>query len=366
MDVVPDAARDDAAWMRRALALAQRGWGHAQPNPLVGAVLVSDGIVVGEGWHEVYGGPHAEVQALRAAGTAARGATLYVTLEPCAHHGRTPPCADAVAAAGVAEVVYAIADPHAAARGGADRLRQAGVRVRDGVERDAARRLNAAFLHIHGRGGPFVALKLAVSLDGGIAARAGERTDLTGAAARAETHRLRGGYDAVLVGSGTALVDDPLLTVRHADARRQPARVVIDTDARLPPTSRLATTVRTAPVYDVCAHDAPGARTAALEASGVRVLRAPRSDGGLDLHAVLDALRDAGLNSIFAEGGAVLGTALIAGHHVQRLHLFIAPRFLGTGAVRAFTLPAPLTDGWRAGDAQLFGDDALLTFDRAS
>ncbi|MBR9989290.1 MAG: bifunctional diaminohydroxyphosphoribosylaminopyrimidine deaminase/5-amino-6-(5-phosphoribosylamino)uracil reductase RibD, partial [Gemmatimonadetes bacterium] len=279
---------DHAAHMRRALELAQRGWASAAPNPMVGAVVVRDGRSVGEGFHQVYGGPHAEVNALREAGGTARGATLYVTLEPCAHDGKTPPCVDAIIEAGIAEVVYASGDPNPQGRGGADRLRDAGLNVIEGVERDAARALNAAFFHIHESGPPFVALKLAMSLDAGIAKAPGVHTALTGPAALQAMHRLRSGFDAILIGIGTALADDPLLTVREAPVKRQPVRIVADTGARLPLESRLVQTVGEAPVWVMCADDAPHERIAALEHEGVRILRVPRDGDRIDLRRALD------------------------------------------------------------------------------
>src|SRR6476661_5968049 len=210
------AAPDDGAFMRRALALAARGWGRTAPNPMVGAVVVRDGVVVGEGWHAEYGGPHGEVEALRAAGDRARGATIYVTLEPCNHHGKTPPCTDALLAAGVRRVVVACDDPSPVARGGAQRLHEAGVEVTLGVEEQAARELNAPFFHALASDRPFVRLKLALSLDGAIADHSRQPGWLTGELARREVHRMRAGSDAIAVGIGTVLADDPELTVRHA------------------------------------------------------------------------------------------------------------------------------------------------------
>lgn len=354
---------DHAAFMRRALDLARRGWGSVQPNPLVGAVVVRDGEVIGTGYHAEYGGPHAEVHALREAGESARGATLYITLEPCAHTGKTPPCTDAIIAAGVGEVVYAVADPDPRAAGGADRLRRAGIRVTAGIEREAARTLNAAFFHRHEQRTAFVAVKLAVSLDGRIAEGAGRRTDLTGVPARAAVHYLRSGYDAIVIGTRTALVDDPLLTVRDAPVRVQPARVVLDTHARLPLTSRLVATAAASRVCVVCACDAPADRVAALEDAGVRVLRVPRDGERLDLAAACTTLAADGVSSLFVEGGGILASALIARDLVHRVHLFIAPVFLGTAGVPGFELPRPPGSSWRRVELEQLGDDALLTFD---
>jgi diaminohydroxyphosphoribosylaminopyrimidine deaminase / 5-amino-6-(5-phosphoribosylamino)uracil reductase len=365
--------------MRRALELARLGRVGTHPNPMVGAVLVRDGVVVGEGYHERFGGPHAEVIALREAAGAARGATLYVTLEPCAHHGKTPPCVDAVIAAGVATVVIAALDPSPTAGGGAARLREAGIAVIDGVERDAAKSLNAAFYHVHEHGAPFVALKLAQSLDGRIAAAPGVRTRLTGAAAQAATHRLRAAHDAVLIGSTTALVDDPLLTVRGVHTGTRPTRVVLDTAARLSPDSRLVASIPDAPLIVVCAADAPDDRVRRLLDAGVQVLRAPRDggdrDAGVDAASALRLLADAGMRAILVEGGSAIAASLLAARLVHRLYLFIAPIFLGAGGVLAFaTAPATVADvsahaaaggAWRYTSVELYGADLLLTLDPA-
>ncbi|HEX2165614.1 MAG TPA: bifunctional diaminohydroxyphosphoribosylaminopyrimidine deaminase/5-amino-6-(5-phosphoribosylamino)uracil reductase RibD [Longimicrobiales bacterium] len=356
---------DHAAHMRRALELARRGWGSVHPNPLVGAVLVRDGAVVGEGFHAEYGGPHAEVVALREAGEAARGATLYVTLEPCAHHGKTPPCVDAIIAAGVARVVYAVADPNTRARGGAQRLMDAGVEVMAGVERDAARALNAQFFHLHEVGSPYVALKLAMSLDAGIAKAPGVQTSLTGPAALAAMHALRSGYDAILIGINTALTDDPLLTVRHAPVRKPPVRLVADTHARLPLESKLVQTVSEAQVWVLCAEDAPQDRVAALGKAGVRVLRVPRDREHIDIGHALETLAEEGIQSIFAEGGAKLAASLLALEAVQRMYIFLAPLFLGPGAVPAFGLAQPEQDRWRCTSTEWHGSDVLVTMDLA-
>jgi diaminohydroxyphosphoribosylaminopyrimidine deaminase/5-amino-6-(5-phosphoribosylamino)uracil reductase len=350
--------------MRRALALAHHGWGRVHPNPLVGAVVVRNDEVVGEGYHAEYGGAHAEVAALRAAGDAARGATLYVSLEPCAHHGKTPPCTEAILAAGIAEVVYAADDPNTRAGGGAERLRSAGVCVHAGVERTAARELNAAFFHLHERGAPYVSLKLAVSLDGRIAARPGARTALTGAEANREVHRLRAGYDAVLIGRGTAATDDPLLTVRDAPSRQPPIRVVVDSGARLDPSSRLVRTAAEAPIWVLAAADADPTRTSNLTEHGVRIVQAEPGPAGVDLQSGLRELAAAGARTIFAEGGSRIASALLAADLVQRLFLFVAPVFLGSGSVPAFDIATQPATRWRFTREQRFGADVLLTLDR--
>jgi len=358
---------DDAVWMRRALELAPRGWGRTAPNPMVGCVLVREGKPIGEGLHAEYGGLHAEVEALRRAGAAARGATAYVTLEPCAHHGKTPPCTGALIAAGVSRVVYAASDPNPKAEGGAGVLRAAGIECVGGVEERAARDQNAVFFHAHspvGDARPFVALKLALSADAKIADRDGGSVWITGEEARAETHRLRAGFDAMAVGIGTALADDPRLTVRGPIIPRiSPARVVFDRALRLPATSTLARTSAEAPVVMVGGMDAPEERERALEAVGVRVLRAP--DG---VERTLETLRQAGFRSMFVEGGAELAGSLLRAGAVDRLYLFYAPLFLGPRGLSPFAaLESPPIAGaarWRRIETAAFGADTLVTLAR--
>jgi diaminohydroxyphosphoribosylaminopyrimidine deaminase/5-amino-6-(5-phosphoribosylamino)uracil reductase len=353
-------APDDGAWMRRALALAERGWGQTAPNPMVGAVVVRDGVAVGEGWHTRYGEPHAEVEALRSAGERARGATMYVTLEPCNHHGRTPPCTDAILGAGIRRVVAAVGDPNPVARGGADRLRADGLDVLVGVEEGSARELNAPFLHSLGSDRPFVRVKLALSLDGALADATRAPGWLSGHDARAEVHRLRAGSDAVAVGIGTALADDPLLTVRgFAPPRVAPLRVVFDTSARLPLDSRLVRSARESPVLVVCWAPDP-AHAAALEHAGVELLHAA------SLPHALRALRARGVVSLLVEGGAGLASAFLQDAQVDRLIIFRAPILLGAGSLNAFGAMPPATiDGalrWQIVHARRFGDDEMTVY----
>lgn len=363
MTVAGTADPTDVGPMRRALELAARGWGRVSPNPLVGAVIVRDGEVVGEGWHQEYGGPHAEVEALRQAGNRARGATAYVTLEPCSHFGKTPPCADALLEAGVRRVVFACPDPNPRAGGGADRLRRAGVEVQGGVEDARARELNAPFFHAHSPVGPqrpWTELKLALSLDAALADSRGRSGWITGEEARAEVHRRRAGFDAIGVGVGTVLADDPLLTVRGGvQPRRPPARVVFDRRLRTPPTSRLARTADEAPVWLLAAPDAPATRRQELEARGIRVLQAATLADGLQL------LREEGVGSLFCEGGAELGSALLEAGAVDRLTLFYAPLLLGRGARGGFeSLSARAVDAahrWRLLESRVFGQDTLIS-----
>jgi diaminohydroxyphosphoribosylaminopyrimidine deaminase/5-amino-6-(5-phosphoribosylamino)uracil reductase len=354
------ATPDDGAWMRRALALADRGWGQTAPNPMVGAVVVRDGVAVGEGWHTRYGEAHAEVEALRSAGDRARGATMYVTLEPCNHHGKTPPCTDAILAAGIRRVVVAVGDPSAVARGGAERLRAEGVEVLAGVGESAARELNAPFFHALSSDRPFVRLKLALSLDGALADQTRRPGWLTGHEARAGVHRLRAGSDAVAVGIGTALADDPLLTVRGFTAPRvPPLRVVFDTSARLPLDSQLVRTAAEAPVLVVCWAPDP-THAAALEHGGVELLHAA------SLPNALRALRARGVRSLLVEGGAGLASAFLQEALVDRLIIFRAPIVLGAGSLNAFGGVPPSTidtaPRWTVVDARRLGDDEMTVY----
>lgn len=348
--------------MRRALQLARRGWGRVSPNPLVGATIVRDGQVVGEGWHAEYGGPHAEVAALRAAGEAARGATAYVTLEPCNHWGHTPPCVDALLAAGVSRVVVAVADPHPIAAGGAERLRAAGIAVDVGVLAEQAIELNAPFFYdVAGGVRPWITLKLALSIDAALADATRAPAWLTGVAARRAVHGMRAGHDAIAVGIGTALADDPALTVRGARSPRvPPLRVVFDRRARLPLHTTLARTARELPTCVVCEPDAPADRRAALEAAGVQVIAA----GTLE-HGCL-ALRAAGVRSMLVEGGAGIVGALWAAELVDRLVTFQAPVVLGANALAAFgSAPSQPARGARRLPVlgrRTVGDDLLTTY----
>jgi diaminohydroxyphosphoribosylaminopyrimidine deaminase / 5-amino-6-(5-phosphoribosylamino)uracil reductase len=352
--------------MRRALALAAEGWGMVRPNPLVGAVVVRDGREVGSGWHARYGAAHGEVVALERAGAAARGATLYVTLEPCSHHGLTPPCTEAIARAGVARVVCAAADPNPEAAGGAAWLRERGIEVEIGVESGAARALNAAFFHVHERGTPFVSLKLATSLDGAVAEAAGRPTRITGAGAEVQVHRLRAASDAILVGGATVRADDPLLTVRGVPTIRPPVRVVAASAATLPTGSHLLATLEEAPVLLLCSEEASERNVAELEHRGVRVRRVARGPSGLDPAACLDALWREGLQSVFCEGGPRLGASLLGADRVERLHLLLAPVWFGGAAVPAFPgVRGGGRDRWTLREAQALEGDALLTWDRA-
>lgn len=324
-------AADDAKHMRAALALARKGWGRTAPNPMVGALVVRDGAIVGRGHHAEFGGEHAERVALREAGDRARGATLYVTLEPCTHTGKQPPCVNTVLASGVARVVVATRDPNPVAAGGVERLRAGGIVVTVGVEEQDAHDLNAPFFHSFASDRAWVTLKLAISIDGAIADSPGTPGWLTGAHARRAVHRLRAGHDAVAVGVGTAIADDPQLTVRHGPAPRvPPTRVVFDRTLRLPPTARLVRTAGGSPV--VVVSERPDARRrAVLAAAGVTVIEVA------DTLDALRALRARGIGSVLAEGGAGLAGGLIGAGVVDRLIIIQAPLLLGGAALGAFS-----------------------------
>lgn len=335
----------DERYLRRALQLAERGRGHTHPNPLVGAVLVKDGRIVGEGYHPRAGEPHAEVFALRQAGGEARGATLYVSLEPCNHHGRTPPCSLALLEAGVGRVVAAARDPNPKAQGGLERLRAAGVAVEVGLLEAEARAQNEVFFHALRQRRPFVLWKAALSLDGRVATRSGHAAWVSNALSR----RVAQGYcqclPAVLVGVGTVLADDPQLTVREPDFRafphlleppplRDPLKVVLDTEARTPPEARLfapGPRGESARVALLVGAGAPAARIQALERRGATVVELPREGGRVSLEAALAWLWEQGVDGVLLEGGPTLAGALLRKGWVDRVALFLAPKLVGEG-----------------------------------
>ncbi len=355
----------DERYMRRAIELAERGWGQVAPNPLVGAVVVADGEIVGEGFHARFGEEHAETVALREAGARAAGSTLYVNLEPCAHTGKTSACALAIGDAGVREVVVACRDPNPEAAGGLERLTAAGVKVRLGTAASEARRLNAPFFWRMTQELPYVALKLATSIDARIAAGPGTRTSLTGEAAAEEVHRIRAGYDAILVGRGTVAADDPWLTARGALAPRvPPVRIVLDTGFRLSPSSRLVATIDEAPVWVVGSNEANPERCRMLERAGVRTLRVEESGGRVALPAALKALAREGVGTVLVEGGARVASELLGRGLVHRLHVLIAPRFLGDDGVAAFAGVPPSSEGdWIVSSRRRLGPDSMIVFE---
>jgi diaminohydroxyphosphoribosylaminopyrimidine deaminase / 5-amino-6-(5-phosphoribosylamino)uracil reductase len=329
------------AHLRRALQLAEGGRGTVSPNPLAGAVIARDGEVVGEGFHAELGGLHAERAAIedcRARGNDPAGAALYVTLEPCAHSGRQPPCTEAILEAGIARVVYASEDPTEKASGrGPGMLRDEGVAVElaEGAEAAAARLLNQPFRKRARTGRPLVTYKAAISLDGRVAAPSGDSRWISTAESRELVHRWRADCDAVAVGIGTALADDPLLTARTEDAGRQPIRVVFDSRARLPLDSALVGSVEEAPLIVVCAPEAPSVARDSLERAGAEVIVAPGRDPRARLIAALDELGRREVQDLLVEGGPTLAGSLFDAGEIDQLHLFIAPVLIGAGAARA-------------------------------
>jgi diaminohydroxyphosphoribosylaminopyrimidine deaminase/5-amino-6-(5-phosphoribosylamino)uracil reductase len=355
--------------MRAALRLARRGLGQVWPNPAVGCVIVKDGRVVGRGWTQPGGRPHAETEALQRAGAAARGATAYVTLEPCSHHGKTPPCADALIAAGIARVVAAVEDPDPRVSGaGIARLRDAGIAVETGLCAAEAKEINAGFFCRINLGRPLVTLKLATSLDGRIATRTGASRWITGAMAREHAHALRAVHDAVLVGTETAAIDDPELTCRLPGlAHRSPVRVVLDRQARLRPNLRLFASARDVPTWLITTKTAAADRLAELREQGVVVIDAePSADGSLDLAAVLELLGHRGLTRLLVEGGGGVAGSLLRAGLVDRLVWMRAPILIGGDGLPAI---AALGVDELAGvpkferiQTEIAGDDLLETF----
>lgn len=318
---------DDEHWMRRALELAERGRGWVEPNPLVGAVVVRDGHCIGEGWHQRFGEAHAEVHALAAAGGAAKHATLYVTLEPCCHHGKTPPCTDAILRAGVRRVVAAMEDPFPQVAGkGAAILRVAGIEVEFGVYEAEARRLNAPYLKLLATGRPYVHAKWAMTLDGKIATRTGDSKWISNEASRRRVHELRGRMDGVLVGIGTVLADDPLLTARPPGPRTA-TRIVLDSNARTPLTSQLVQTAREVPTLIAIAEFmTPGDK---LRALGCDVLSLPNQNQSLSVSALLDELGRRRMTNVLIEGGSTVLGAFFDARAIDGVHVFVSPLLAG-------------------------------------
>lgn len=347
--------------MRKALALAERGRGTTSPNPMVGALVVDDeGVIVGRGAHRVAGGPHAEVIALEDAGPRARGATLYCTLEPCSHTGRTGPCAPLLSQAGIRRAVVAMDDPNPLVNGrGLAHLRDRGVEVAVGVEREAAERQNAAFLTGILQRRPYVILKVALSLDGCVAAAPGQRTRLTGAAANRRVQRQRAEVDAIAVGSGTILTDDPLLTARGAYRSRTLVRVIFDRRLRTPPSARVFSTQDAGPIIIVSSDRARSAspeRAAALTAAGAQLL-VPAED---DLMSACRAIHDRGVTSMVLEGGPAVFRSALNSDIVDAVHFYIAPRRIGADGVRWLEAERLAWETFSERRAKWVGDDLLV------
>lgn len=329
---------DDVRHMTRALELARRGLYTTDPNPRVGCVLVKDGAVVGEGWHERAGGPHAEAAALTVAGATAKGSTAYVTLEPCDHHGRTPPCSLALIAAGIARVVYTLDDPNPEVAGrGAARLRAQGIRVESGLMAAEAEALNPGYLKRRRTGRPFVRVKVAASLDGRTALASGASRWITSKVARHDAQHFRARSSVVLTGIGTVLADDPAMNVRIDESRRQPLRAVLDSTLRTPPEARIVNRQGSVLVAGTTDH---AQRRDALQRKGVEVVQVPQRDGRPELAAVLDLLGQRGMNEVWVEAGATLAGAFVRERLFDELVVYLAPTLLGPDARPLLELPA--------------------------
>jgi len=352
---------DDA--MRLALDLARLGEGDVNPNPLVGAVIIKDGRIVGRGWHRRFGGPHAEVFALNEAGDAARGATLYVTLEPCCHHGKTPPCTERVIDAGVARVVVAARDPNPIVDGkGIACLRGAAIDVEEGILSDEAFRRNEIFFTFARTGRPFVLVKIAASLDGRIATRHGDSKWISGPASRLEAHRLRRRFASVLVGVSTVVADDPQLSVRHV-VGRDPVPIVLDPTGRVPEDARLLA-LNLEPIVVTSTMEPDKERR--LSERGVRVWRIPLSAGRLDLAHLLRRLAETSIDSVLVEGGGETAASFLEAGLVDKVEIFIAPILIGgresTPSLGGVGV-AQVADAWHVEDVSIarLGDDLRIT-----
>jgi diaminohydroxyphosphoribosylaminopyrimidine deaminase / 5-amino-6-(5-phosphoribosylamino)uracil reductase len=337
VNAASEAAGADQRFMALALTLGRWGLGRTWPNPAVGAVVVENGTIAGRGWTQPGGRPHAEVEALRRAGKAARGATLYVTLEPCSHHGKTPPCADAVIAAGIIRVVSSMEDPNPKVAGaGHARLAAAGIEVDIGVGAQEARRDHAGHIRRVREGRPHVMLKLAVSADGKVAAAGRRPLAITGGEARDRVHLLRAQSDAIMIGIGTALADDPLLTCRLPGMDKDsPIRVVLDGELGLPEGSRLTRTAREVPLCVIAGMDAPLDREQALSAAGAHIVRVPSRAGQLDISTVLELLAERGITRLMVEGGPTLAASLVAADLIDEAMLFRSAKIVGADGINA-------------------------------
>ena len=354
----------DEIFMREALRIARHAEGRTSPNPLVGAVVVRKGKIVAEGWHRKAGTPHAEIHALNMAGELAHGATLYVTLEPCSHFGRTPPCVQAIVAAGISRVVAAIGDPNPKVAGhGVKLLQAAGVEVTVGVLEDEARRLNEVFLKWVTRKLPFVTLKFACSLDGKIATSAGESQWISCEESRTFSHHLRDINDAILIGVGTALTDNPSLTTRLVDGKN-PVRIIVDSNARLPLTANVVTD-RQARTIVAVTNNAPRDKVSALRMRGVEIIRAGNGEH-VDLNILMRELAEREITSVLVEGGGTINFAMLEAGLVDKIFAFVAPKIIGSSnaltAVEGAGF-AKLSDAVTLKNfaAERLGDDLLLT-----
>lgn len=319
----------DEGFMRQALLLAERGRGHVEPNPLVGCVIAHSTNIVGEGWHGKFGGPHAEVVALQQAGDAVRGATMYVTLEPCCHHGKTPPCTDLIIHSGIQKVVLAHMDPFPEVAGnGVDRLRAAGVQIQVGVLEEEARRLNAPYLRLSETGRPWVIAKWAMTLDGKLASRSGCSHWISNDRSRAVVHAIRGRVDGIIVGIGTALADDPQLTARPPGARTA-TRIILDSQARLPSESQLVRTANQVPVLVAAGPEAPPDAASRLVSAGCEIVVCSGRDYGSRLKELLAELGRRRMTNVLVEGGARVLAAMFDKELIDEVHVFVAPKLIG-------------------------------------
>jgi len=357
----------DKEYMKRALELARKGLGKTSPNPAVGAVLVKEGKVIGEGYHERAGGPHAEIRALEAAGSQAQGATLYVTLEPCCHYGRTPPCTQALIEAGVKRVVVAMLDPNPRVQGkGCRILREAGIEVEVGLLEQEARRLNEAYIKFITCGLPWVTLKVACSLDGKIATRTGASRWITGEEAREKVHRLRNIHDAVLTGVGTIIADNPRLTVRlQEEGVRDPVRVILDSTLRIPLDAQVLHLSSPAPTLIATTPRAREEIKRQLEDMGVEVLTVPEEEGRVAWMPLLKELARRGIMSVLIEGGAAINASALNSRIVDKAVFFLAPKILGGEEIPAVGGRGidSLEEAWELKDLEieLCGRDIMIS-----
>ncbi len=349
------ATAQDATFMQRALHLAQQGQGCVEPNPMVGCVITRDGAIVGEGFHTAYGKSHAEVEAIQAAGTTAKGGSLYVNLEPCCHQGKTPPCTRAIMAAGLKRVIVANEDPFdQVAGGGLAELRVAGIDVVTGIAASAARKLNAPYFHRLATGRPWVIAKWAMTLDGKIATGTGESRWISSEPSREIVHRLRGRVDAVIIGSRTALADDPLLTARPTGPRLA-TRIILDSNAALPLESQLAKTAGESPVLVVTGPAATAEATKNLAEKGCEILQLADNDPGVRLQLLLSELGKRGMANLLVEGGSQLLGSFFDQGLINEIHTFIAPILLGGNGLSAIGGHGveKMAESWKLEDLQV-------------
>lgn len=360
--------KQDEVFMQRALELALKAQGRTSPNPIVGAVVVKDGNIIGEGYHQRAGTPHAEVHALAAAGETARGATMYVTLEPCSHYGKTPPCARAVAEAGLKRVVVAVLDPNPLVQGrGLEILNQAGIKTTVGVMEAQARRINEFFFKYITTGRPFVTLKMAMTLDGKVATATGDSKWISNEASRRYVHELRNTYDAVMVGIGTVLKDDPRLNTRlEGTDTRDPIRVIIDSGLDIPLDSQIVQSAPKQPTIVFCGSDSSAVKAGRLEKQGIKIMPLESQSDQIPLHTVFDLLGKMNICSVLVEGGGTINGSIIDHHLADKVHWFIAPKIAGGSSapspvggkgVEQMSAACQIADV----DLKMFGDDVLIT-----